>query len=57
LALSEAPIANRKLTIGNQETHPLPRGGTDLISPAEWQMANIQLNQHPQTKSFALRLG
>jgi hypothetical protein len=25
------PIENRELTIGNQETHPLPRGGTDLI--------------------------
>ena len=26
----QTPIANRQLTIGNQETHPLPRGGTDL---------------------------
>jgi len=25
-------IGNRKLKIGNHETHPLPRGGTDLIS-------------------------
>ena len=24
-------IPNRQLRIGNQETHPLPRGGTDLI--------------------------
>jgi hypothetical protein len=24
-------MENRQLTIGNQETHPLPRGGTDLI--------------------------
>jgi len=27
------PIGNRQLTIGNHETHPLPRGGTDLIPP------------------------
>src|SRR5438046_9514837 len=33
LALSPAPIENRQLTIGNRETHPLPRGGTDLMGP------------------------
>jgi hypothetical protein len=27
----QTPIRNRQLTIGNQETHSLPRGGTDLI--------------------------
>jgi len=27
-----APIENRQLTIGNHETHPLSRGGTDLMS-------------------------
>jgi len=27
---------NRQSTIGNQETHPLPRGGTDLIAVAEF---------------------
>ena len=31
LALSPTPIANRQLTVGNQRTHPLPRGGTDFI--------------------------
>lgn len=25
------PIRNRQLTSGNQETHPVPRGGTDFI--------------------------
>src|SRR4030095_4492418 len=29
----QTPIRNRQLTIGNQETHPLPRGGTDLTTP------------------------
>jgi len=33
------PIGNPQLTIGNQETHPLPRGGTDLIA---------ELNQYPE---------
>jgi hypothetical protein len=28
---AKTPIRNRQLTIGSQETHPLPRGGTDLI--------------------------
>ena len=26
------PIADDRIGIGNQETHPLPRGGTDLIT-------------------------
>jgi hypothetical protein len=28
--LALLPDRNRQLSIGNQETHPLPRGGTDL---------------------------
>ena len=28
---NETPIENRQLTIGNRYTHPLPRGGTDLM--------------------------
>jgi hypothetical protein len=27
------PIGNRKSEIENHETHPLPRGGTDLMPP------------------------
>ena len=30
------PIGNRQLQIGNRMTHPLPRGGTDLIAVAEF---------------------
>ena len=33
LLYRQPPIENRKSTIGNHETHPLPRGGTDLIGP------------------------
>ena len=28
--LPDRPIGNRKLTLGNDTTHPLPRGGTDF---------------------------
>jgi hypothetical protein len=31
--LRNRPIGNRKSTLGNDATHPLPRRGTDLISP------------------------
>ncbi|HEY3026853.1 MAG TPA: hypothetical protein VGJ55_11940, partial [Pyrinomonadaceae bacterium] len=30
-------IGNRKLAIGNGATHPLPRGGTDLIGTASYR--------------------
>jgi hypothetical protein len=29
----QASIEDWQLTIGNQQTHPLPRGGTDLMAP------------------------
>jgi hypothetical protein len=32
-----------KLTIGNQETHPLPRGGTDLMT-----LGNMELETRNQ---------
>src|SRR5882724_8498109 len=35
LALSPTAIANRQLTIGNRETHLLPRGGTDFMGPRQ----------------------
>jgi len=36
LPIHVSPKANRELQIGNPETHPLPRGGTDLIAVAEF---------------------
>lgn len=33
--LALRPFGNRQSAIGNPETHPLPRGGTDLISAAD----------------------
>src|SRR6266850_1039779 len=32
LAYRQTPIRNRQLAIVNRKTHPLPRGGTDLIT-------------------------
>ena len=32
----QTPIGNRQLTFGNQETHPLSRGGTDLNPPGRY---------------------
>jgi hypothetical protein len=36
LDLRREEIRNRQLTIGNPETHPLPRGGTDLTPVPEF---------------------
>jgi hypothetical protein len=43
-------IGNRKSTIGNHETHPLPRGGTDLMGPQLSQLAvGLKLTHHQKT--------
>jgi hypothetical protein len=54
----QTPIRNRQLTIGNQETHPLPRGGTDLIarnnSPSHFGfLLSNTLTEHYQNFFFA----
>jgi hypothetical protein len=49
----QTPIRNRQLTIGNQETHPLPRGGTDLIAaqqlakPLAFLLSNTLTEHYP----------
>jgi hypothetical protein len=40
-------IGNRKSTIGNHETHPLPRGGTDLIAFEPSLFSKTLLEHYP----------
>jgi len=42
----QSQIGNRKSTIDNGKTHPLPRGGTDLMNPHVVNMAAFKLHPH-----------
>jgi hypothetical protein len=44
----ERPIDNRQLAIGTGKTHPLPRGGTDLIGPQVVNVGTIQTASVPR---------
>jgi chemotaxis signal transduction protein len=64
LTRSEIPIGNQKSAIGNVITHPLPRGGTDLVdteignnskdhlcrSPPSCNLSQTAMNNDTQTK-------
>src|SRR5438876_8637239 len=49
----QKPIGNRKSTMGNEETHPLPRGGTDLIGTASIaiQMGKVHQYYSPRSRT------
>jgi hypothetical protein len=53
----ETPIENRKLTIGNHSTHPLPRGGTDFMGPFVVNRHTIQTASQAEKATVFLSAG
>ena len=48
------PIGNQQSTIGNHKTHPLPRGGTDLMGPLAF-ISPTEIAKRPESIAVDLR--
>src|SRR5204862_8350388 len=55
-ALAMKPIGNRKSKIKNPETHPLRRGGTDLMGPRHELLCRIDALTRFERRSSMQRL-